>query len=105
MNAESEAIVAAGYDAVYRAVPGSPTLWQIWLDHAAGLDFPAAFSHISFVTIAELRALAETLRLDPGTALVDLACGMAGPSLWFQFFSTGDGRPTTRPGRSHLRRG
>jgi ubiquinone/menaquinone biosynthesis C-methylase UbiE len=82
VSAESEAIVAAGYDAVYRAVPGSPTLWQIWLDHAAGPEFPEAFSHISFVTIAELRALAETLRLDPGTTLVDLACGMAGPSLW-----------------------
>jgi ubiquinone/menaquinone biosynthesis C-methylase UbiE len=82
VSAESEAIVAAGYDAVYRAVPGSPTLWQIWLDHAAGPEFPEAFSHISGVTIAELRALAETLRLDPGTTLVDLACGMAGPSLW-----------------------
>ena len=51
---ESEAIVAAGYDAVYRAVPRSPTLWQIWLDHAVGTDFPGEYSHISFVTLAEL---------------------------------------------------
>ena len=82
MTSESEAIVAAGYDAVYRAIPRSPTLGQIWLDHAAGPDFPAAFSHISFVTLAELRSLAETLQLAADATLVDLACGIAGPSLW-----------------------
>jgi ubiquinone/menaquinone biosynthesis C-methylase UbiE len=79
---ESEAIVAAGYDAVYRAVPRSPTLWRIWLDHAAGADFPGEYSHISFVTLAELRDLAGTLRFGTGATLVDLACGMGGPSLW-----------------------
>jgi ubiquinone/menaquinone biosynthesis C-methylase UbiE len=82
MTSESEAIVAAGYDAVYRAVPHSPTLWQIWLDHAVGADFPREFSHISFVTLAELRSLANALRLGDDMTLVDLACGMAGPSLW-----------------------
>jgi ubiquinone/menaquinone biosynthesis C-methylase UbiE len=82
MSSESEAIIAAGYDAVYRAVPRSPTLWQIWLDHAVGTDFPGEFSHISFVTRAELRTLANALRLDDGVTLADLACGMAGPSLW-----------------------
>jgi SAM-dependent methyltransferase len=75
-------MVAAGYDAVYRAVPHSPTLWQIWLDHAVGPDFPSAFSHISFVTLAELRSLASSLHLDEGITLADFACGMAGPSLW-----------------------
>ncbi|HTK17642.1 MAG TPA: methyltransferase domain-containing protein [Acidimicrobiia bacterium] len=82
MSSESEAIVAAGYDAVYRAVPRSPTLWQIWLDHAVGTDFPHEFSHISFVTLAELRSLANSLQLREGTTLADFACGMAGPSLW-----------------------
>ena len=82
MNAESEAIVAAGYDAVYRAVPRSPTLWRIWLDHAAGTDFPGEFSHISFVTLAELGALATGLRLGADATVVDLACGMGGPALW-----------------------
>jgi ubiquinone/menaquinone biosynthesis C-methylase UbiE len=82
MTSESEAIVAAGYDAVYRAVPRSPTLWQIWLDHAVGPDFPGEFSHISFVTLTELRSLASWLQLDEGITLADFACGMAGPSLW-----------------------
>ena len=82
MNTESEAIVAAGYDAVYRAVPRSPTLWRIWLDHAVGADFPGEYSHISFVTLAELRDLGAELRLHEGETLVDLACGMGGPSLW-----------------------
>ena len=82
MSNEAEAIVAAGYDAVYRAVPRSPTLWRIWLDHAAGADFPAQHSHISFVTLAELRDLSDALRPSDGATLVDLACGMGGPSLW-----------------------
>lgn len=82
MNNESEALVAAGYDAVYAAVATAPTLWQIWLDHAVGADFPAAFSHISFATVGDLQALAEELRLGGGDLLVDIACGMGGPSLW-----------------------
>jgi SAM-dependent methyltransferase len=77
-----EALVAVGYDAVYAAVPKAPTLWQIWLDHAVGTDFPAAFSHISFATVADLDALAAALRLSDGDVLVDIACGMGGPSLW-----------------------
>jgi ubiquinone/menaquinone biosynthesis C-methylase UbiE len=82
MSSESEAIVAQGYDAVYRAVPRSPTLWQIWLDHAVGPDFPGEYSHISFVTLAELRDLAGALHLRDGATLADIACGMGGPSLW-----------------------
>jgi ubiquinone/menaquinone biosynthesis C-methylase UbiE len=82
VTSESEAIVAQGYDAVYRAVPRSPTLWQIWLDHAVGTDFPGEYSHISFVTLAELHDLAGELRLRDGATLADIACGMSGPSLW-----------------------
>jgi SAM-dependent methyltransferase len=82
MANDSEALVSAGYDAVYQAIPGSPALWQIWLDHAVGRDFPSDFSHISFATVADLQTLADELRLDDGDTLVDLACGMAGPSLW-----------------------
>jgi ubiquinone/menaquinone biosynthesis C-methylase UbiE len=82
MSSESEAIVAQGYDAVYRAVPRSPTLWRIWLDHAVGPDFPREFSHISFVTLAELGDLSRELHLEAGSTLADLACGMGGPSLW-----------------------
>ena len=74
--------VALGYDAVYEATPRSPTLRRIWREHAAGIDFPEEFLHISFVTLDQLRRMAAELRLLPGDTLVDLACGMAGPALW-----------------------
>lgn len=74
--------VALGYDAVYEATPRSPTLLRIWREHAAGTDFPDEFSHISFVTLEQLRRMVRDLRLQSGDTLVDLACGMAGPALW-----------------------
>jgi ubiquinone/menaquinone biosynthesis C-methylase UbiE len=75
-------VIAVGYDAVYAAIPKSPTLLRLWREHAAGLDFPEEFAHISFVTLPELSRMANELRLGPGKTLVDLGCGMAGPSLW-----------------------
>jgi SAM-dependent methyltransferase len=82
MTQPNHNLVAAGYDAVYAAMPDSPTLWRIWREHAAGADFPAEFSHISFVTLPQLRHMASELRVSPGDTLVDLGCGLAGPSLW-----------------------
>jgi ubiquinone/menaquinone biosynthesis C-methylase UbiE len=75
-------LVSAGYDAVYRAVPKSPTLRRLWHELAEGPDFPEEFGHISFTTLAELQRMAAELRLRPGDTLVDLGCGMAGPALW-----------------------
>ncbi len=75
-------LIAGGYDAVYTAVPNSPTLRRIWHDLAEGDDFPEEFGHISFTTLAELKRMASELRLSPGDTLVDLGCGMAGPALW-----------------------
>ncbi|MBI5287733.1 MAG: class I SAM-dependent methyltransferase [Chloroflexi bacterium] len=75
-------IVAAGYDAVFAEPGNSPTLRDLWRRHASGLDFPDGFDHISFVTISQLRVMAEELRLAPGRVLVDVGCGMAGPALW-----------------------
>jgi ubiquinone/menaquinone biosynthesis C-methylase UbiE len=78
----ADSIVAQGYDAVYEATPRSPTLWRIWKEQAAGSDYPDDFSHISFVTIADLRELAKALNLSAGSTFADLACGMGGPALW-----------------------
>jgi ubiquinone/menaquinone biosynthesis C-methylase UbiE len=75
-------LVAQGYDAVYAAIPSSPTLLRIWKEHASGPDYPDDFYHISFLTLAELRRLATDLRLSPGMTFADLACGMGGPGLW-----------------------
>jgi ubiquinone/menaquinone biosynthesis C-methylase UbiE len=75
-------ILSAGYDAVYRAVPKSPTLRRLWHELAEGPDFPQEFGHISFTTLPELQRVVAELRLRPGDTLVDLGCGMAGPALW-----------------------
>jgi len=75
-------IVAQGYDAVYEAMPRSPTLLRIWKLHAAGEDYPDDFSHISFVTLEDLRRLAGALGVSEGSTFADVACGMGGPGLW-----------------------
>jgi ubiquinone/menaquinone biosynthesis C-methylase UbiE len=75
-------IVAQGYDAVYDAMPRSPTLLRLWKQLVAGDDYPDDFYHISFVTLQDLRHLAEALGLSPGSRFADVACGMGGPALW-----------------------
>jgi len=75
-------IVAQGYDAVYDAMPRSPTLLRLWKDLVAGPDYPDDFYHISFITLPDLRHLARTLNLSPGSRFSDVACGMGGPALW-----------------------
>jgi ubiquinone/menaquinone biosynthesis C-methylase UbiE len=59
-------IVAQGYDAVYEAMPRSPSLLRLWKQHAAGDDYPDDYSHISFVTLDDLRRLADALGLQTG---------------------------------------
>ena len=90
-------IVAQGYDAVYEAMPRSPTLLRIWKQLVAGDDYPDEFSHISFVTLRDLRELAQALRLTQGSSFSDVAFGMGGPGLWIarelgaQLFGVGPG--------------
>lgn len=75
-------VVAAGYDAVYRRLPGSATFRRLWHQHAEGPDFPEEFGHASLTTLPELRRMSTELRLQPTSILVDLGCGLAGPALW-----------------------
>jgi len=82
MEDASANIVAAGYNAVFGATHGSPTLQRLWRRLAAGDDYPEDLPHISFVTLSQLRRMAGELHLQPGQTLVDLGCGMAGPALW-----------------------
>src|SRR5256885_16909180 len=99
-NNEEEQRVAAGYDVVYDALPKSRTFARIWREHAAGADFPAGFEHISFVTLAELRRMADALQLSANAPLVDLARGMGGPGAW-----VAAGRGSRPPGRIGRGRG
>ena len=82
MTNTDESRVAAGYDAVYTGLPDSPTFRRIWRTHSLGSDYPEGFEHISFLTLSEMRSMAATLALGPGSTLVDLGCGMGGPGLW-----------------------
>ena len=75
-------IVAQGYDAVYDAMPHSPTLLRLWKQLVAGDDYPDDFYHISFITLPDLRRLARALNLSPAARFSDVACGMGGPALW-----------------------
>ncbi len=74
--------VAAGYDAVYKGLPGSPTFRRIWRTYSLGSDYPEGFDNIGFLTLSEMRSMAAALALEPGSTLVDLGCGIAGPGLW-----------------------
>lgn len=78
----SNDLIANGYDTFYAAWDRSPTLRQIWRDHVTGPDYPVEFSHISFLPLAQLRALVAGLDLTDDQLLVDVACGAGGPGLW-----------------------
>jgi SAM-dependent methyltransferase len=75
-------LVASGYNAFFAAWGRSPTLRRIWREHVTGPDYPEAFAHISFLPLAQLRALTDGLNLAADQVLVDLACGAGGPGLW-----------------------
>jgi len=95
-------IVAQGYDAVHEAMPRGPTLLRIWRSKTrlgeelvAGNDYPDHFSQISFVTLRDLRELAQAMRLSRGSSFSDVACGMGGPGL---LIPRGAGRSAVRRG-------
>ena len=79
---DADDVIADGYDAFYESWDRSRTLRRIWRDHVTGPDYPEAFAHISFLSLAQLRALAGALHLVRDALLVDLACGAGGPGLW-----------------------
>jgi SAM-dependent methyltransferase len=74
--------IASGYDLFYGAWGCSPTLRNVWGRHVTGPDYPEDFAHISFLSLAQLRTVADGLKLGVGELLVDLACGAGGPGLW-----------------------
>jgi ubiquinone/menaquinone biosynthesis C-methylase UbiE len=81
-STRDQEIIEAGYDAVFTALPRSPTLQRIWRDHALGPGYPEGFENISFLTLPELERMASELHLGSGETVVDLGCGEGGPGLW-----------------------
>lgn len=82
MDPDPVDLVLSGYDAFYAAWGRSSALRRIWQQHAAGLDFPEEFDHISFLTLDRLTSMADGMALAADDLLVDLACGAGGPGLW-----------------------
>ncbi len=47
-----------------------------------GADFPEEVDPNSYVTLTELRRMAQALAVGPGHTFIDLGCGRGGPGLW-----------------------
>ena len=77
---DQPAPTAAGFDAVFSAVPASPGLKRAW--QLAIPELPPGIEPFSFVSLGLLRHVAHALNLAPGQTLVDLGCGGDGPGLW-----------------------
>lgn len=82
MSDAEKAILVSGYDAVYAAIPRSPTFQRLWRETAGCQDCPPEFPNISFLTLDQLHRIAAALDPQPDAAFADLACGAGGPALW-----------------------
>jgi SAM-dependent methyltransferase len=75
-------VVAAGYNAVYRAWSSSATFHEMWARTAVDGQCFEGFEHLNFATSDQMRRMLAELRVSRGDRLVDIACGAGGPGLW-----------------------
>jgi ubiquinone/menaquinone biosynthesis C-methylase UbiE len=66
---------------VFEGWAKSATVRRVWHD-VYGEDYSEEVDPISFVTLTDLRRIAQELQVGPGQTFVDLACGRGGPGLW-----------------------
>ncbi|GAB4213873.1 MAG: hypothetical protein OHK0022_51590 [Roseiflexaceae bacterium] len=76
----AEPPVVLSFDPAYARLAGSPTLKWI-MRTVYGAEYPEEAHPFGFVTVSELRRIAEALGLGPGQRFVDLGCGEGGLSL------------------------
>ncbi|HEU4324675.1 MAG TPA: class I SAM-dependent methyltransferase [Roseiflexaceae bacterium] len=69
------------FDPAYARLAGSPTLKRI-MRSVYGTEYPEEAHPFGFVTLSELRRIAQLLGVGPGQRFVDLGCGEGGLSLW-----------------------
>jgi SAM-dependent methyltransferase len=69
------------YAAIYDGFAQSPTLRRIWATTYRE-DYPADAEPYGFVTLTDLRRIAEALALGPHDTFADVGCGRGGPGLW-----------------------
>ena len=69
------------YAAIYDGFAQSPTLRRIWATTYRE-DYPADAEPYGFVTLTDLRRMAEALAIGPHDTFADVGCGRGGPGLW-----------------------
>ncbi len=77
----AEQPAVSSFDPAYARLAGSPTLKRI-MRSVYGAEYPEEAHPFGFVTLSELRRIAQALDLGPGRRFVDLGCGEGGLSLW-----------------------
>ncbi len=70
-----------GYGAKWSSHDESPTRQRIRRE-VYGDDYPVEADPRSYVTLTELRAIAQDLHVGPGQTIIDLGCGQGGPGFW-----------------------
>lgn len=69
------------YSSVLARLSASPTLTAIFME-AYGDDYPVEADPFGFVSLSELRAMADILAGSTMSRLLDVGCGRGGPGLW-----------------------
>jgi SAM-dependent methyltransferase len=69
------------YSSVLARLSASPTLKAIFMQ-AYGDDYPVEADPFGFVSLSELRAMADILAGSAVSRLLDVGCGRGGPGLW-----------------------
>jgi SAM-dependent methyltransferase len=69
------------YTSVLARLSASPTLKAIFME-AYGDEYPAEADPFGFVSLSELRAMADILAGSAVSRLLDVGCGRGGPGLW-----------------------
>ncbi len=69
------------YRSVLARLSASPTLKAIFAE-AYGDDYPVEADPFGFVSLSELRVMADTLAGSAVSRLLDVGCGRGGPGLW-----------------------
>lgn len=81
-SADEERFISENrYESVLARLSGSPTLKTIFME-AYGDDYPAEADPFGFVSLSELRAMADILAGSAVSRLLDVGCGRGGPGLW-----------------------
>ena len=70
-----------GYSAKWSSHDESPTRQRIRRE-IYGDEYPVEADPRSYVTLTELRAMAQDLGVGAGQTIIDLGCGQGGPSMW-----------------------